>query len=85
MLDNIHLFSRSLAALDARDALQLDVNTVYACLVGTAKHVCVSASEPNNVRAIVGMCATVAGNWVDFAIDWHRWKACWRIDAEFGT
>lgn len=65
-LDNIHLFSRSLVARDARDPLQLDVNTVYACLAGTAKHVCVSASDPNNVRAIADMCATVAGDWARF-------------------
>ena len=65
-LDNIHLFSRSLVARDARDALQLDVNTAYACLAGTAKHVCVSASDPDNVRAIADMCATVAGDWARF-------------------
>ena len=48
------------------DPLQLDVNTAYACLAGTAKHVCVSASDPNNVRAIADMCATVAGSWARF-------------------
>ena len=65
-LDNIHLFSRSLVARDARDPLQLDVNTAYACLAGTAKHVCISASDPSNVRAIADMCATVAGSWARF-------------------
>ena len=65
-LDNIHLFSRSLVARDARDPHQLDVNTAYACLAGTAKHVCVSASDPNNVRAIAEVCATVAGDWARF-------------------
>ena len=65
-LDNIHLFSRSLVARDARGPLQLDVDTAYACLAGTAKHVCVSVSEPKNVRAIADMCATIAGDWARF-------------------
>ena len=50
-LDNIHHFSRSVIARDAGDNLQLDVNTAYACLAGTAKHVAMSISEPENMGA----------------------------------
>ena len=65
-LDNIHLFSRPLVVRDARDPAHLDVNTAYACLAGTAKHVCVSASAPENVAVIADMCAELAGGWERF-------------------
>ena len=61
-LDNIHLFSRPLVARDARDPKHLDVNTAHACLAGTAKHVCMSASAPENVDAIADVCAELAGS-----------------------
>ena len=65
-LDNIHLFSRPLVARDARDPRHLDVNTAYACLSGTSKHVCVSASAPENVDVIADICAELAGSWERF-------------------
>lgn len=65
-LDNIHLFSRSMVATDARDPRHLDINTAYACLSGTSKHVCVSASEPENVQDIADICSAIAGDWDTF-------------------
>ncbi len=65
-LDNIHMFSRSLVARDARDPRELDINTAYACLAGTAKHVCMSVSEPDNVDAVADICAEIAGGWQRF-------------------
>ena len=65
-LDNIHLFSRPLVARDARDPRHLDVNTAYACLSGTSKHVCISASAPENVDAVADVCAELAGSWERF-------------------
>ena len=44
-LNHIHFFSRPLVARDMPDMLHLDVNTTYACLAGTRKHVFVSASS----------------------------------------
>ncbi|MGI9372404.1 MAG: trimethylamine methyltransferase family protein [Hyphomicrobiales bacterium] len=65
-LDNIHHFSRSVIARDAGDNLQLDVNTAYACLAGTAKHVAMSISEPENMGAIAELCYAIAGGEVAF-------------------
>ena len=65
-LDHIHLFSRSLVARDAPSPLALDVNTTYACLAGTAKHVCVSASAPEHVAVIADICHVVAGGEREF-------------------
>ncbi len=60
-LDNIHHFSRSIVARDAADNLQLDINTAYACMAGTGKHVSISVTEPENMQAIADMCYAVAG------------------------
>ena len=61
-LDNVAFFSRSLVAGDMPDALTMDVNTAYAALSGTTKHVMVSASSPEAVEAIARMCHRVAGS-----------------------
>jgi len=61
-LDNIHFFSRSLVARDMQTNLSLDVNTAYASLAGTKKHVMVSASSGANVAAIADICYTIAGS-----------------------
>ncbi len=61
-LENIHFFSRSLVARDMPDLLSLDVNTAYASLAGTAKHVCSSISLPEHVDAVAELCFTLAGS-----------------------
>lgn len=61
-LEHVHFFSRSLVARDMPDPLSLEVNTAFACLAGTAKHVCVSASSPDHVEQIAAMCHAVAGS-----------------------
>ncbi len=38
-LDNCHFFQRPLTACDVQDLVTLDVNTLYACIAGTTKHV----------------------------------------------
>lgn len=60
-LENIHHFSRSLVARDAPDPLTMDVNTAYACLAGSRKHVSVSATEPEHVAALADICHLIAG------------------------
>ncbi|MGI9387029.1 MAG: trimethylamine methyltransferase family protein, partial [Methyloligellaceae bacterium] len=60
-LDNIHFFARSVVARDMPTPRDLDINTAYACLRGTAKHVFVSASAREHIEPIVEMCATIAG------------------------
>ena len=60
-MEHVHHFSRSMVARDAPDPLSLDINTAYACLVGTSKHVSVSASDPVNVATIADICHMIAG------------------------
>lgn len=61
-LEHVHFFSRSLVARDMPDVLSLEVNTAFASLAGTSKHVCVSASTPAHVELIARMCHQVAGS-----------------------
>lgn len=60
-MDHIHHFSRSIVVRDAPDNRSLDVNTAYACLMGTAKPVSVSITDPENVSDIAEMCYLIAG------------------------
>ncbi len=61
-LQHVQFFSRSLVASDMEDGRSLDVNTCYAALAGTSKHVLVSASAPEHVDDIALMCGLVAGS-----------------------
>ncbi|MEM7122216.1 MAG: trimethylamine methyltransferase family protein, partial [Pseudomonadota bacterium] len=61
-MEHVHHFSRSLVARDAPDTFSMDVNTAYACLVGTAKPVSVSITEPHHVRAVADICYAIAGS-----------------------
>lgn len=61
-LEHIHFFSRSLVARDMPDLHTLDINTAYACLAGTNKHVFSAASEANNVKDIAQICYAIAGS-----------------------
>lgn len=61
-LDNIHFFSRSMVARDMPDIRTLDINTAYACLAGTRKHVFAAATDAAHVEEIAKMCYAVAGS-----------------------
>jgi trimethylamine--corrinoid protein Co-methyltransferase len=61
-LEHLHFFSRSLVARDMPDLHSLDINTAYACLAGTGKHVFTSASLAAHVEEIAEMCFTIAGS-----------------------
>ena len=61
-LEHIHFFSRSLVARDMPDLQLLDINTAYACLAGTSKHVFAAASEAANVAEIAELCYRIAGS-----------------------
>ncbi|MEM7344322.1 MAG: trimethylamine methyltransferase family protein [Chloroflexota bacterium] len=65
-LDNIHFFSRSLVARDMPDERSLDINTAYACLAGTTKHVCTSITHPDHVPLLAEICFTIAGSQTAF-------------------
>jgi trimethylamine--corrinoid protein Co-methyltransferase len=61
-LEHIHFFSRSLVARDMPDLHSLDINTAYACLAGTSKHVFSSVSLAEHVEEVAEMCFSVAGS-----------------------
>lgn len=61
-MDNIHFFQRSVVARDMVSNRDLDINSLYACLQGTNKHVGVSFTEPQFTREALDMCYRVAGS-----------------------
>ena len=61
-LDNVQFFSRSMIAGDMPSAHDLDINTAFASLAGTSKHVMVSATSPTQVRDIAQICFSIAGS-----------------------
>lgn len=60
-LDNVHFFQRAMVCRDVSDNLLMDLNTLYACLAGTTKHVGTSFSDPAHVAPALEMCHMVAG------------------------
>jgi len=61
VLDNVHFFQRCMVARDVTDNLALDLNTIYACVRGTAKHVGVSFVEPSHMPHCFELIHTLAG------------------------
>ena len=60
-LPNIHMFQRTVVARDITDPFEMDLNTAYACLKGTAKPVGGSFSSEENMEAAVQMMQMIAG------------------------
>ena len=60
-LDNVHFFQRAMVCRDVADVRDMDVNTLYACLSGTTKHVGTSFSDPSHVKGCLDLLHTVAG------------------------
>ncbi len=60
-LDNVHFFQRAMVCRDVTDNFDMDVNTLYACLAGTTKHVGTSFSEPGHVAGCFDLLHMVAG------------------------
>jgi trimethylamine---corrinoid protein Co-methyltransferase len=60
-LDNIHFFQRPMVPRDIPDPLDMDFNTLYACLTGTTKHVGVSFTVRENVKPALEMLYMIAG------------------------
>jgi trimethylamine--corrinoid protein Co-methyltransferase len=60
-LDNIHFFQRICVCRDVTDNFDMDVNTLYASLSGTAKHVGTSFSDPAHVQGCFDLLHMVAG------------------------
>ena len=61
MLENIHVFQRTVVARDLTDPREMDLNTAYACLKGTAKPVGTSFGSAMTMEEAVQMFAIIAG------------------------
>lgn len=59
--EHVHYYYRTVVARDLPDPFELDVNTHYACMQGTTKHIGGSFSIPDSVHATLGMFHDVAG------------------------
>lgn len=65
-MDNIHFFQRPMVARDMVDPADLDLNTLYACLMGTTKHVGTSFTVRENVAPALDMLYAIAGGEASF-------------------
>ncbi|MFK7858590.1 MAG: trimethylamine methyltransferase family protein [Granulosicoccus sp.] len=61
-MDNIHFFQRCLVARDLVEPVDLDINTCYAAVSGTTKHVGSSWVEPAHVTKSLEMLHMIAGS-----------------------
>ncbi|HTV70355.1 MAG TPA: trimethylamine methyltransferase family protein [Rhizobiaceae bacterium] len=65
-LDNIHFFQRPMVPRDIPDPFDMDLNTLYACVMGTSKHVGTSFTVRENVGPALEMLYTIAGGEENF-------------------
>ena len=61
-LDHIHFFQRPLVARDIVQPAAMDINTTYASVSGTTKHVGVSYVEPEHAREALTLLHEIAGS-----------------------
>ena len=60
-MDNIHFYQRPMVARDIEDPGEMDLNTIYACLKGTQKHVGTSFTEAHYMPDCISMLHDIAG------------------------
>lgn len=60
-LEHIHFFQRSIVCRDMVDPFDLDLNTCYASVAGTRKHVGSGFTQPEHVEAGLAMLHLIAG------------------------
>ncbi len=60
-LEHIHFFQRPMVARDMTDPRELDLNTCYACVAGTKKHIGTSWVDPDHVTEALEMLHWIAG------------------------
>ena len=60
--DHIHFYQRSMVARDMEDPRDLDINTAYACLSATSKHVGTSFVTGENTDEALQMLHVIAGS-----------------------
>ncbi|MEM6625047.1 MAG: trimethylamine methyltransferase family protein [Pseudomonadota bacterium] len=60
-LDNVHFLQRPMVCRDIPDNYELDLNTVYATVRGTSKHIGTSFVEPSHMPGCLEMLYMLAG------------------------
>jgi trimethylamine--corrinoid protein Co-methyltransferase len=60
-LDNLDLFGRMVVATDVADLLEHDLNMVYACLAGTAKHLEFGLNSADHVGPVLALLDLALG------------------------
>lgn len=60
-LDNVHFLQRPMVCRDIADNLEMDYNTIYACVQGTTKHIGTSFTEPDFMPKCFEMIYEIAG------------------------
>ncbi len=66
VLDNIHIFIRTVVPRDLEGANTIDINTAYASMAGTTKPIGTSMFLPDSVPDVVAMFDMVAGGEGEF-------------------
>lgn len=61
VLDNVHFLQRPMVCRDIADNYEMDANTLYACVRGTAKHVGTSFTEPSHMPGCLELIYLLAG------------------------
>ncbi|MEM1236618.1 MAG: trimethylamine methyltransferase family protein [Pseudomonadota bacterium] len=61
-LDNVHFLQRPMVCRDILDNEEMDINTVYASVTGTKKHVGTSITDPSHVPPILELVHMIAGS-----------------------
>lgn len=60
-LENVHFLQRPMVARDIADNREMDLNTVYATVSGTTKHIGTSFTDPSYVPEALEMLHMIAG------------------------
>jgi trimethylamine--corrinoid protein Co-methyltransferase len=61
-LDHIHFYQRSMVPRDMTSSMDMDINTCYACVSGTSKHVGLSFIKSENAEAGLKMLHEISGS-----------------------
>ena len=65
-LEHIHFFQRPMVCRDLEDIREMDINTCYASISGTKKHVGTSFSFPETVDEAIQMLHLISGSEADW-------------------
>jgi len=65
-LEHIHFFQRPMVCRDLEDIREMDINTCYASISGTQKHVGTSFSFPETVNEAIQMLHLISGSEADW-------------------